>query len=127
MMDVPADRRYCESHEWHLLEGDVLTLGLTQFAVDQLTDITFVEMKEPGSAIDAGDIVGEVESVKTTSDVYSALGGEIIEVNPELDENPALLNTDPHGEGWLVKIRVADTSGFDALMDAAAYTEAHGS
>jgi glycine cleavage system H protein len=126
-MDVPADRRYSESHEWHLLEGDVLTLGLTQFAVDQLTDITYVEMKEAGSTIDAGDIVGEVESVKTTSDVYSALGGEIIEVNPELDENPALLNTDPHGEGWLVKIKVADTSGLDALMDAAAYTESHGS
>jgi len=124
-MEVPADRRYSESHEWHLLEGDVLTLGLTQFAVDQLTDITYVEMKEAGTSVDAGDVVGEVESVKTTSDIYTVLGGEIMEINSELDDNPATLNTDPYGDGWLVKIKVTDTSALDALMDARAYTEAH--
>lgn len=124
-MEVPADRRYSKSHEWHLLEGDVLTLGLTQFAVDQLTDITYIEMKEAGTSVDAGDVVGEVESVKTTSDIYTVLGGEIMEINSELDDNPATLNTDPYGDGWLVKIKVTDTSALDALMDARAYTEAH--
>ena len=126
-MEVPADRRYSESHEWHLLEGDVLTLGLTQFAVDQLTDITYVEMKESGTSVDAGDVVGEVESVKTTSDIYTVLGGEVFDVNAELDDNPALLNTDPYGDGWLVKIKVADASALDALMDAEAYAQAHAS
>ena len=78
-MDVPTDRRYSETHEWHMLNGDVLTLGLNQFAVDQLTDITFVEMKEVGTTFEAGDAVGEVESVKTTSDVYCAASGAVVE------------------------------------------------
>ena len=105
-MDVPADRRYSESHEWHLLDGDVLTLGLTQFAVDQLTDITYVEMKSAGARIEAGDSVGEVESVKTTSDVYCVAAGEIIEVNAALDDDPSLINLDPYGDGWLVTLKV---------------------
>ncbi|MCH7961870.1 MAG: glycine cleavage system protein GcvH, partial [Planctomycetes bacterium] len=98
-MNVPADRRYSETHEWHMLDGDVLTLGLTQFAVDQLTDITFVEMKEVGTTFEAGDAVGEVESVKTTSDVYCAAPGAVVEVNAALDTDPSLLNSDPFGEG----------------------------
>ena len=120
-MSVPDDRKYSETHEWHKLEGDVLTLGLTQHAVDQLTDVTYVEMREAGSSVDAGDSVGEVESVKTTSDVYSAAGGEIIEINEALGDNPGLINEDPYEAAWLVKIRVSDASGLDALMDASAY------
>ena len=121
-MDTPADRVYSESHEWHKLDGDTLTLGLTQFAVDQLTDVTYVEMQSPGTTLDAGENVGEVESVKTTSDVYCAAGGEIIETNPALEDNPGLLNEDPFGEGWLVKIRVTDASGLESCMDAEAYS-----
>ena len=124
-MNVPADRRYSETHEWHMLDGDVLTLGLTQFAVDQLTDITFVEMMEVGTTLEAGDVVGEVESVKTTSDVYCAAPGAVVEVNAALVADPSLLNSDPFGEGWLVRIKVSDASPLDALMDAAAYIEAH--
>lgn len=118
---VPADRKYSESHEWHKVEGGTLTLGLTQFAVDQLTDVTYVEMKPAGFKFSAGSVVGEVESVKTTSDVYCAAGGEVIEVNKALSDDPSLLNTDPYGKGWLVKIKVGDASGLDRLMDAAAY------
>lgn len=117
----PADRVYSESHEWHKLDGSVLTLGLTQFAVDQLTDVTYVEMKPVGHKFKAGDPVGEVESVKTTSDVYCAADGEISEVNKAVVDDPSLLNSDPYGKGWLVKIKVADPAGLKALMDAANY------
>ncbi|MFT5424099.1 MAG: glycine cleavage system H protein [Phycisphaerales bacterium] len=120
-MPAPADRRYTESHEWHKIEGDTLTLGLTQHAVDQLTDVTFVELKEAGTLIEAGDTVGEVESVKTTSDVYCAASGEIIETNAQLEDNPGLLNEDPYGEGWLVKLKVNDPAPIEALADSAKY------
>src|SRR5690606_32625381 len=99
-MASPDDRRYSESHEWHRLDGDVLTLGLSQFAIDQLTDVTFVDLKPAGETIAAGDAVGGVESVKTTSDVYSAVAGEIIEVNEAAVSDPSLLNRDPYGDGW---------------------------
>ncbi len=120
-MPNPADRKYAESHEWHQVNGDVVTIGITEHAVDQLTDITFVEMKPVGTTVSAGDTLGEVESVKTTSDIYSAVPGEIIEVNGALSDNPELINSDPYGKGWLVRIRVSDASGLDGLMDAAAY------
>lgn len=120
-MATPADRVYAESHEWHKVEGDVITLGLTQFAVDQLTDVTYVEMREAGHSFDAGDPIGEVESVKTTSDVYPAVAGEIIEVNPAVVADPSLLNSDPYGRGWLVKIKVTDAAGLKKCVDAAAY------
>jgi glycine cleavage system H protein len=103
------------------MDGEVVTLGLTQFAVDQLTDLTFIEMKGVGTRIGAGDSVGEVESVKTTSDVYCAAAGEIVEVNGALAENPGLVNEDPYGKGWLVKVRVRDGSGLEGLMDAGVY------
>ncbi|MEA5611816.1 glycine cleavage system protein GcvH [Nodularia spumigena] len=118
---TPADRKYAESHEWHLVQGDVVTIGITEHAVDQLTDITFVEMKPVGTSMGAGDTVGEVESVKTTSDIYSGVAGEIIEVNTALSDSPELINSDPYGKGWLVKIKVSDASGLAGLMDAAAY------
>lgn len=119
----PSDRVYSESHEWHKLEGGTLTLGLTQFAVDQLTDVTYVEMKSPGFKFKAGEVVGEVESVKTTSDIYCAASGEVSEVNKAAVEDPSLVNTDPYGKGWLVKIKVADAAGLKGLMDAAAYSK----
>ncbi len=124
-MASPADRVYSESHEWHKLEGDTLTLGLTQFAVNQLTDVTYVEMKKPGFKFKAGDIVGEVESVKTTSDVYCVAGGEIIEINKVLADDPGLLNSDPYGKGWLAKIKVSDKSGLSKCANAADYDKKH--
>ncbi len=120
-MAVPADRKYSESHEWHKLEGGVLTLGLTQFAVDQLTDVTYVEMKPAGFAFKAGGGIGEVESVKTTSDIYCAVEGSIAEVNKAVVDDPSLINSDPYGKGWLVKIKVGNADGMNGLMDAAAY------
>ena len=120
-MPAPADRRYTESHEWHKLDGDTLTIGLTRHAVDQLTDVTYVEMKDAGTSLAAGDTVGEVESVKTTSDVYCAAAGEILETNGELENNPGLLNEDPYGAGWLVKVRVSDPAPVEALADSAKY------
>jgi len=126
-MTPPDDRLYSESHEWHKVDGDSLTLGLTQFAVDQLTDVTYVEMRDTGTTIEAGGTVGEVESVKTTSDVYCAAAGEIVEVNPKLEEDPGILNRDPFGEGWLIRVRISDKSGLDKCMDAATYESKHAS
>lgn len=126
-MPSPDDRRYSESHEWHKLDGDVLTLGLTQHAVDELTDVTYVEMKPAGTSFSAGETVGEVESVKATSDVYCALGGEVVEVNGDLESDPSALNSDPHGAGWLVKIKVADAGPFESLLTAAEYDQKQGS
>ncbi|MDX2118544.1 MAG: glycine cleavage system protein GcvH [Planctomycetota bacterium] len=124
-MSSPADRRYSDSHEWHKVEGDVVVLGISRFAVDALTDVTYVEMKKPGTKFKAGDVIGEVESVKTTSDVYAAIDGEIIEVNGALNDDPSLLNSDPFGKGWLVKFKSANTAGLAALKDAATYDKAH--
>lgn len=117
----PSDRVYSESHEWHKLDGDVLTLGLTRFAVDQLTDVTYVEMKPVGTKVKQGDSVGEVESVKTTSDIYCASGGEVVEVNKALSDDPSLVNSDPYGKGWLIKLKVTDSAGLAGLMNADAY------
>ncbi|MEL6497170.1 MAG: glycine cleavage system protein GcvH [Planctomycetota bacterium] len=120
-MGVPTDRRYSESHEWHLPDGELIVIGITQFAVDQLTDVTFAEMKPEGTEVAAGEEIGEVESVKTSSDIYSGVAGEIVEVNPKIDEDPGILNSDPFNEGWLVKIRPEDPSAIESLMDAATY------
>ena len=120
-MSIPSDRLYSESHEWHKVEGDMLTLGLTRFAVEQLTDVTYVQMKPKGTKFKGGDIVGEVESVKATSDVYCFGAGEITEVNPAVVEDPSLLNSDPYEAGWLFKARLSDKTGLTGLMDAAAY------
>jgi glycine cleavage system H protein len=98
-------------------------MGITPHAAAELTDITYVELRPAGTTISAGDAVGEVESVKTTSDVYSAVAGEIVEVNDAAVENPALLNRDPQGEGWLVRIRAEDASPLEALMDSATYDQ----
>lgn len=124
-MASPTDRVYSESHEWHKVEGGTLTLGLTQFAVDALTDVTYVQMKPKGTKFKAGDVVGEVESVKTTSDVYCFVDGEIAEVNPALADDPGLLNSDPYGKGWLIKVKVGDKAGLGKLMDAGKYDAAH--
>lgn len=119
------NRRFSESHEWFQLDGSTVTLGITKFAADELTDITYVEMKPVGTKIDAGGSVGEVESVKTTSEIYSAVGGEIVEVNQKVVKDPSLVNSDAAGDGWLVKIKTADPAPLQNLMDRATYEKKH--
>jgi glycine cleavage system H protein len=118
---TPTDRKYSQTHEWFKVEGDVVTVGITRHAVDALTDITYVQMKPAGTKIAAGGGIGEVESVKTTSDIYSAVAGEVTEVNKSLADDPAQLNADPYGKGWLLKIKMSDKGGLAGLMDAAKY------
>ncbi|MEM1071996.1 MAG: glycine cleavage system protein GcvH [Planctomycetota bacterium] len=122
-MGSPSDRRYADTHEWHRLDGELIVIGISQFAVDQLTDVTFAELKPEGTQVEAGGEIGEVESVKTSSDVYSGMAGEIVEVNQQVVDDPSLLNTDPYGEGWLVKLKAGDPAEIDGLLDAAAYDE----
>jgi glycine cleavage system H protein len=126
-MASPSDRVYSDSHEWHKVSpgSDTLVLGLSKFAVDQLTDVTYVEMKKPGFKFKAGDSLGEVESVKTTSEVYCAAGGEILEVNQSVVKDPSILNSDPYEKGWLVKIKITDKGGLEKCLNAAAYDKAH--
>ena len=125
-MSSPTDRRYLESHEWHKLDGDVVTIGISKFAVDELTDITDIELARTAGQIEAGESVAEVESVKATSDLYSGVSGEIIEVNQDAVDNPAVLNDDPYEAGWLLKVRVPDTAEYDGLLSAADYDEKAG-
>jgi glycine cleavage system H protein len=120
-MPTPSDCRYTDSHEWVDLDGDVVTIGITKYAADELTDITYVEMKPAHTTILPGDSVGEVESVKATNDVFSPVGGEVVEANQAAADEPSLLNTDPFGKGWLIKIRTADPSPLDGLMDHETY------
>ena len=122
-MAAPADRRYTQTHEWFKVEGDIVTIGITQFAADELTDVTYVELPVVGKQIAAGGGFGEIESVKASSDLYSAVGGTVTEVNKQLAEHPELVNTDPFGQGWMVKLRCADRSPLDKLMDGAAYNK----
>lgn len=117
----PADRVYSDTHEWHRLDGDVVTIGLTRFAVDNLTDVTYAEMRPTGTRISSSDVIGEVESVKTTSDVYSAVSGEIVEVNTSLSDDPGVINTDPYGLGWLVRVKASDPSELKVLKSGADY------
>ncbi len=119
-MASPTDCLYTDSHEWFRKEGDVVTIGITQFATNELTDITYVEMKPAGTAIKVGDALGEVESVKTSSDVYSAFSGEVVEVNDAASSDPSLLNQDPYGAGWLIKLRFDGDAGTD-LLEPSAY------
>src|SRR4029077_15887659 len=103
-MSVPTDRTYLETHEWHKLDGGVVTLGITQIAADELTDITFFSLPKIGDKLSANARWGEIESVKATADLYSGVSGTITEVNNELTNNPALVNTDPHGAGWMITV-----------------------
>ncbi|QQE11244.1 glycine cleavage system protein GcvH [Planctomycetota bacterium] len=120
-MSSPEDRRYMESHEWHKLEGDVVTLGISQFAVEELTDITYVEAIVSEGEVSKGDSVAEVESVKATSEIYTGIDGEVIEVNQEVIDNPSLINEDPYTKGWLLKIKVSDPAQLDELLSPADY------
>ncbi len=120
-MKRPDKARYSKSHEWATLEGDILTLGVTDWAVEHLGDLVYVDLPAAGKELAAGDTACEIESVKAVGEVYSPVAGKVTEVNTGLADDPGPLAGDPYGKGWLVKIKVNDASGFKALLDLAAY------
>jgi glycine cleavage system H protein len=113
--------RYATSHEWAKLDGDVATVGITRFAVDQLTDVTYLELPKVGKVFKAGDEFGVIESVKSTSPLYAPVAGEVVEVNTAAVNDTAIINTDPYDLGWLIKLKVAPGAGFDHLLTKAQY------
>jgi glycine cleavage system H protein len=121
-METPADLRYSEEHEWVRVDGDTATIGITAYAQDSLGDIVFVELPGVGRTLATGEGFGVVESVKAVSDVYTPVPGEIVEVNTGLETAPEQVNNAPYEGGWMIRLRVADTSAIDKLMDAEAYT-----
>jgi glycine cleavage system H protein len=122
-MDYPEELRYTEEHEWVLVEDEFVTIGISEFAQEQLGDIVFVELPEVGDNVEMGKSLGVVESVKAVSDVYSPVSGEVVEINEELPDDPELLNTSPYEDGWMVKIKLSDPDELDDLMDAQSYEE----
>lgn len=120
-MKAPADRKYAETHEWFLVEGNLVIMGITPFAADALTDITYVELPEVGTTVSAGGSVGEIESVKATSEVFSAVDGKIVEINTELVDHPELINDDALEDGWLVKIKPTSLKPLESLLTAEDY------
>ena len=120
-MNVPEDLKFAETHEWIRVDGDIGTVGITDHAQAELTDIVFAETPQVGARFSARDPAAVVESVKAASDIYAPVSGEILEANEALSGNPSLLNTDPYGAGWIFKIRIADASELDGLQNAVAY------
>jgi glycine cleavage system H protein len=118
---VPADLRYTKDHEWVKVDGDVATVGVTDFAASQLGDVVFVDLPEVGRVVDQFATFGVVESVKAVSDLYAPVSGEVVDVNGDLGSKPELVNGDPFGAGWMIKVRVADAGQVGELLDAAAY------
>ena len=118
---VPAELRYTKDHEWIRVEGDEAVVGITQYAADQLGDIVFVELPDAGRSLEQHATFGVVESVKAVSDLYAPIGGEVTEANGELSGQPELVNSDPYGKGWMLRVRIADPAQLDSLLDATAY------
>jgi len=125
-MSVPNDRKYLKSHEWHKLDGDIVVIGITQFAADELTDVTYVSLPKVGTKLTANARFGEIESVKATSDLYSGISGEVVAVNTPLNDNPATVNTDPFEAGWMIKVKPSNVSELEALLDAEPYKASSG-
>jgi glycine cleavage system H protein len=120
-MNFPQELKYTKDHEWVKIEGDVATIGITEFAQKELGDIVYVEVETVGETIEAGEVFGSVEAVKTVSDLFMPISGEILEFNEELDASPELVNESPYESGWMIKIKISDGS-IDDLLDADAYT-----
>jgi glycine cleavage system H protein len=120
-MNFPADLKYTKEHEWVRLEGDTATIGISDHAQSELGDIVYVEVETIGETVEADAIFGTVEAVKTTSDLYMPVTGEVLEFNQKLEDEPELVNTDPYGDGWIIKIRVANIADLNNLLDAEAY------
>lgn len=122
-MEFPQNLKYTKDHEWVLLEGDTATVGITDFAQHELGDIVFVDIDSVGKELNAHEIFGTVEAVKTVSDLYLPVAGKILEVNPDLGNTPEYVNQDPYGKGWMAKVMVKNAADVEALMDAKAYEE----
>ncbi len=122
-MQSPDNIRYSESHEWSSLDDDIVTIGISDHAQDQLGDLVFVELPEVGNTVDAGDQIATLESVKTAVDIYAPVSGEIMEINDVLTDSPELINQSPFADGWLCKIRVVDGSEYEQLLDADQYQQ----
>lgn len=120
-MNYPAELKYTKDHEWVRVEGDVATVGITAFAQGELGDIVFVEIETTGESLDEHAVFGTVEAVKTVSDLFMPIKGTVLEVNSELEANPALVNEDPYGAGWMIKVKIAPDANLNDLLDAAAY------
>lgn len=120
-MNVPANLKYTSDHEWIKLEGDIATIGITDFAQGELGDVVYVEIETEGDTLEKGAVFGTVEAVKTVSDLFMPVNGEVVEVNAKIESAPESVNDDPYGDGWLIKIKVADVTEVDALLSAEAY------
>ncbi len=120
-MNIPKELKYTKDHEWARIEGDVATVGITDYAQGELGDIVFVELPKAGSSVSQGDSFGTIEAVKAVSDLYAPLSGEITEVNAALDEAPETVNNSPYGDGWMIKIKISDPSEVDNLLSADDY------
>ncbi len=120
-MNIPANLKYTKEHEWVLIDGETATIGITDFAQGELGDIVYVEIETVGETLSKDEVFGSVEAVKTVSDLFMPLSGEILEFNEALESNPEAVNKDPYGAGWMIKINVSDLSELDSLMDASAY------
>ena len=120
-MNVPAELKYTKEHEWIRVEGEEAVVGITDYAQSQLGDIVFVECETVGDALEAGETFGTIEAVKTVSDLYLPVAGEVLEFNEELEGEPELVNKDPYGKGWIVKIKISDEPELDGLLNADAY------
>lgn len=122
-MSNPTDLKYSKEHEWVKVEGDIGVIGVTDFAQKQLTDIVFVELPENGKKVKAGKQMAVIESVKSVSDVFSPIDGEVIDVNEKLKESPEIINKDPYGEGWIVKVKIGDKKVLNSLMSSEEYSK----
>ncbi len=120
-MNFPSELKYTKEHEWVRLEGDIATIGVSDHAQSELGDIVYVEVETVGETIEADEVFGTVEAVKTTSELYMPITGEVLAFNDKLSDEPELVNTDPYGDGWIVKVKVANIADVDALLDAMAY------
>lgn len=120
-MNIPSELKYTKDHEWIKVEDDILTIGITDFAQGELGDIVYVEVETVDETLEAEEIFGTVEAVKTVSDLFLPVSGEIIEFNELLEDEPEKVNTDPYGEGWMIRLKISDSSQLDTLLDADAY------
>ncbi len=121
-MNTPENLRYSKDHEWVMVDGDIATIGITDFAQSQLGDIVFVDVPTLDETLSADDVFGSIEAVKTVSDAFMPVSGEVIEVNDALNDAPETVNSDPYGQGWMIKVKISNPAEVEALMDAAAYT-----
>jgi glycine cleavage system H protein len=122
-MNVPQNLKYTQDHEWIRIEGDTATVGITDYAQSNLGDIVFLEIETVGETIGKGESFGNIEAVKAVEELYMPVSGEVLEVNPSLEASPEVVNRDPYGDGWMVKIKLTDAAELDALMDAEAYAK----